>query len=449
MEKRNLSDELKKYGYVFSIKRTLILYAGAMAFTLLLGSFFSLNIICKTVLCIVLALFLPFFIRNTLKNRYQQQRFSDLNIYMEQFLYSFQKTGKVLTSLQEVKALFSEGDMYKVICRAEDHILHTFDEENVEKGALKLIENEYKYEGLHTIHHFALQVEKNGGEYHRAISLLLEARRMWADRIYMLLKEKKKQRTDIIMSIVMSLLLCSVIYFMSRRVNIDVASHPVAQIGTLIVLIVDIFIFYRADKRFTADFMGKNTENEKELLESYETIRSGGGNGIFDRLGRKVAIKNVGRAIEIAFPEWLMQVSLLLQSENVQVSIFKSYDEAPAILKPALKDFIEELKKDPTAMGPYRNFLSEIRLPEVESAMKMLYSLSEGTGGEASSQIEDIIRRNQILMDRSEKMKNEDSLAGMYALFLAPQITGGFKLVVDLLLLMVVYMGNMANMTQG
>lgn len=74
--------------------------------------------------------------------------------------------------------------------------------------------------------------------------------------------------------------------------------------------------------------------------------------------------------------------------------------------------------------------------------MKMLYSLSEGTGGDASFQIADIIRRNQVMLDKAQKMKNEDALAGMYALFLAPQLTGGVKIVIDMLVLLVSYLGS-------
>ena len=48
------------------------------------------------------------------------------------------------------------------------------------------------------------------------------------------------------------------------------------------------------------------------------------------------------------------------------------------------------------------------------------------------------------MMDKAQKMKNEDSLAGMYALFLAPQLTGGGKIIVDMLVLMVLYLGQYA-----
>ena len=96
MGMRSLSDELKKYGYVFSTRRSILLYMTAFAGMLALGRFFSLGIFAQLCLCLAGFFTLPFFLRNALKNRYHQKRFSDLNIYMEQFLYSFQKSGKVL-----------------------------------------------------------------------------------------------------------------------------------------------------------------------------------------------------------------------------------------------------------------------------------------------------------------------------------------------------------------
>jgi hypothetical protein len=93
------------------------------------------------------------------------------------------------------------------------------------------------------------------------------------------------------------------------------------------------------------------------------------------------------------------------------------------------------------------DFLSDFTLPEVKSTMKMLLAIAEGNGGDERSQIADIIRRNQKMQDEANRQKDKDSLAGMYALFLAPQLTGGLKLVVDMILLFIVYLGQMGTGT--
>ncbi len=442
MREISLSDELKKYGYVFSVKRSGALYAFVFGGMIVVGRIFSLGIAAQIVLCLAGMAFLPFFIRNAAINERHQQRFSDLNIYMEQFLYSFLKTGKVLSSLEDVRRLFGDGEMRCIIDESRDHILHTYDDASVEEAGLEIIEKAYPNDMLKILHHFAIQTENLGGEYGESVQLLLEARRMWADRVYELQQEKKKKRRDIFMSIIVSLILCLMIYFLSAKLDLDLAAMPAAQVVTVVVLILDLFIFYRADVALSAGYVESVHADGDHYAEEYETLRDQTPKNPWQRLNHRVMKKYVTREVEKEFPYWLMQLSLLLQTENVQVSLYKSYDSAPKVLKPALRELIDGLKTSPDSIEPYIGFLADYTLPEIHSAMKMLYSISEGSGGDAGVQIADIIRRNQRLMDRSERMKNEDAVAGMYGLFLAPQITAGVKLCVDMLLLLVVYMGN-------
>ena len=444
---RSLSDELKKYGYVFSTRRSIFLYAFVFAGMLILGRFFSLGVLSQMILCGAGFFILPFFLRNALRNRYHQKRFSDLNIYMEQFLYSFQKSGKVLTTLEDLLSIFESGEMKEVIQAAKDHILHTFDEANVEEKALALIEEVYPYDGLRTIHHFALTSETLGGNYQESTLLLLESRRMFADRVYALQQEQKVKRREIFLSIITSLVLCSMVFVLSTKIGVDIASHPLAQVITTVVLILDLFIFYSADKRLTVGFVESDHKDDEEFVRQYQRLSEYNDKKLLDRMGKRIAYKSVSREIEKQFPNWLMEVSLLLQTENVPVAVQKSFEMAPRILQPALSNFILDLKEKPESMEPYMNFLSEFGMPEVASSMKMLYSISSGTGGDARLQIADIIRRNQMLYDKAQKLANEDSLAGMQIMFLAPQLTGGVKMVVDMILLLVLYLGQQSFST--
>ncbi len=441
MKEKVLSDELKKYGYVFSVKRSGAQYVAVFAGMIILGRIFSLGVVAQIILCIAGLFFLPFFMINSAKNERHQRRFSDLNIYMEQFLYSFLKTGKVLSSLEDVRQLFGEGEMNETIKRAREFILHTYDDISVEEEGLGMIEKAYPNAMLKILHHFALQTENLGGEYGESVQLLLEARRMWADRVYELQQEKKKKRRDIFLSIMVSLLLCLMIYLLSAKLNLNLSSMPVAQAVTVGVLILDFFIFYRADVSLTSGYVESVHSDGEHYAKEYERLRDEVPKRPWEKLNHRVMKKYVTKEIEKEFPYWLMQLSLLMQTENVQVSLYKSYDGAPEVLKPALKELIDGLKGSPDSIEPYISFLKEYTLPEIHSAMKMLYSISEGSGGDARVQIADIIRRNQRLLDRAERMKNEDAVAGMYGLFLAPQITAGVKLCVDMLLLLAVYMG--------
>ncbi len=429
MKPKLLWDELRKYGYVFSWQKSIGIYSVAVLATILLGMFFKLSGGYLVVLCGWVVLLLPFFLKNVYKNRYDQRQFLEANTYIEQFLYSFQKSGKVLTTLEDVAKLFPKGEMADAIDDAREHMLHTYDESNVMEQGLHLIFEQFPLRQISTMHRFAIQVEQNGGEYGGAILLMLEARRLWADRVYELLKEKKRRRVQVLLSILVSLILCTGLTFVSQKVKVDVSGYTLSKIVTVIVLMADFYIFYRADAKLCAGYMETEVD-EKEYLRQYAKVKSGK-----KVLGKGIAKRSVTKGLQILFPRWLMDVSLLLQSENVQMAIFKSYEDAPELLKPELKLLNERLRLHPTDMEPYLAFLQDFPLPEVQSTMKMLYSISEGTGGNAKSQIQDIIRRNQVLLDKAERIKNEDALAGMYALFLAPQLTGAAKLLVDMLVI--------------
>lgn len=443
MKRKKLSDELVKYGYVFSLPKVIITYLLMVVFTILLGLFFQLDAVFIVALCICACLMLPLYIKNYNYNRYQQQRFSDVNVYMEQFMYSFMKTGKILSTLYDVKELFPKGKMCDVINKSIKYIKDTYEESDVEGKALEIISDEYQYEGLKTMHGFALSVEANGGAYISCMQLILEARRMWADRVYEQMKIRKHQKVLVLMSIVTSLILCSVLYYMSDRMDVSVGSEIISQIVTFVVIFLDMWIYYLADRKLSVDFLEEDNKDDEIMVAKYKRFQKYKEKPSSHYLSIRIARKQLTRAFEKEFPRWLLQVSLLLQSENVQVAIFKSLKDAPVLMQDELAKLILELKSEPTSMKPYNNFLEDYNMPEVRSAMKMLFSLSEGTGANASDQIEDIIRRNQQMMNKAEKLRMEDTASGMYALFLAPQLTGGCKLLVDMILLLVCYMSKM------
>lgn len=435
---------MRRYGYVFSVKKSVFSFLIIFVSMFLLGQFFGLGPAARLALIAAGGILFPFLIRNTYKNRYLQRKFSDLNIYMEQFLYSFQKTGKVLTTLKDVYDLFEEGEMKRTLYKAIDHIEHTYTGTGISRSALGIIEEAYPYDGLSTMHGFAVQTEELGGSYYDAIMLLLESRRMWADRVYTLMRIKKKKRSDIILSIITSLLLCTMVHYFSGRMDIDVASHPVAQIITTVVLTVDLFIYYLADRKLVGGYFEENdgSMSGEEAAAAFERLWNYK-DTVFGRMAARALKKRLSREIEKRFPQWLLQISLLLQTENVQVALIRSYENAPGVLKPPLLKMIGTLKLSPGDIGAYTRFLSEFTLPEVRSTMKMLHSISEGSGGDAAGQIADIVRRSTQLNDKSKQLGSEDAVAGMYALFLAPQLTGGLKLMVDMALIFVVYVGRM------
>ena len=77
--------------------------------------------------------------------------------------------------------------------------------------------------------------------------------------------------------------------------------------------------------------------------------------------------------------------------------------------------------------------MKKLDLPDVTSAMKMLYSMATFGFDNNNKQLQALVERNAILIDKAEKMKSEDYLAGVGILVLLPMITGTVKMITDLL----------------
>lgn len=92
--KTPLSEELRRYGYVFEMKKSMLMYLAAAGTAVALGCFFSLGAVEIAVLGIWIGAFLPFFVRNAYKNKYEQQRFSDAGYLYGTILVFVSKIGK-------------------------------------------------------------------------------------------------------------------------------------------------------------------------------------------------------------------------------------------------------------------------------------------------------------------------------------------------------------------
>ncbi|MBR4026463.1 MAG: hypothetical protein IKJ01_02740, partial [Lachnospiraceae bacterium] len=154
------------------------------------------------------------------------------------------------------------------------------------------------------------------------------------------------------------------------------------------------------------------------------------------KIGRNLARKTLTREIKYAFSGWLLDLALLLQSENVQVALEKSKLYVPGVLKVELFELVERLEKEPESAEPYHQFLQIFMIPEIHSAMSILYSLSIGNSGNADKQISELVEKNLEILDISEEEKIRNMGSGMYLLFLAPVLTASFKLLVDMVFLM-------------
>lgn len=455
-----------------------------MIYLVVLAGLYVLHLMLKLhwITTLVLAVFFMSRVRHHrklyLESREQYLRFGEVSEYLDTFLYAFVKEEKVERALAGTEAAMVDGPMRELVRDAIDHLQMTFDETDVMRDSLGMIEKEYPCGRLKTVHDFAVHVENYGGEIEKPVNLLLEDKSRWEKRIRLAVKERKKMFADIVMSIAASLVICGIILYLPVA-NMDISGNVFSQILTVLVVVLDDMILSKAQKFLAADWLmldiqmeGKETEKmeryyayderkEKRLsavlavlmalvtgVGFYFGKKALGAIGILlilfmanqHKVGRQLAKRNLMKSIKCVFPVWLMDIILLLQSENVQVALQKSADHAPGILTKDLQLLVDRLAMEPESADPYHEFLQDFQIPEVHAAMSMLFSISIGSSGRADRQIGELIGRNLEMLDAAEKERLRNLSSGMYLLFLAPVVTASFKLVVDMAVFMLTFL---------
>ena len=478
---RNLTQELAKYGYEYTPKKALFAYGMIVLVAAIFGLLYKLELPYIAAIGIIGLVFSPMVILQTMKGRYHTTMFSLANNYMEQFLYSFKRNGTVLNALLETATIFDEGIFHEVLERAIEHIQYTTDSEDPEREALDIVGEFFHCERIDAIHSFVIGAQRRGGDAGGSILLLAKNRAMWAERVMNLQKEFQIVKRNIMIALVATMLICILPLYLLGG-DLDISSIPLCQISAVVLIGICMLIYVKADKKLCRSWIEKEVDSTgmgKKYLQvrDYDEAKEAKSSqrmaiipvilfiGAFiyfkniailvvgvvvvlfflnqHKIGHSLAMKKVAREIEKQFPNWLMEVALLLQTDNVQMAIRKSMDSAPEVLVYALEDLIDQLEEDPNAIEPYHRFLKEYRNPDVQSAMKMLYALSSGNAGDVTKQVEELIDRNNAMMDKAEKLEQEDKIAGMKVYILLPSLLASFKLMVDMALLLVVFLQNL------
>ena len=363
----------------------------------------------------------------------QQTRLMEAELYMEQMLYAFMQNPKILSALETVCVLFEPGAMRKQLETAIFRLRKEYDSNMKEE--LEAIEQQYENRRMKEIHAYFLMVERYGGAYETTVELLLEDLQKWMERVRLHQQDCKKYRRNVFLAVGLSILVCAVTNHLLPK-DIELSQILVCQVASILFMSLDMLICFRAVKRTCRNWLkeresyGEADEKKYRYVQSHKGVRSN-----FYR-------KSLRKKMEKEFPQWLMDISLLLQTENVQVALYRIRPQTPEVLRPAVDDMLEELSQNPESLEPYLNFLKDYDLPDVHSAMRMLYALSNGGYGNSEKQLSQILKRNQELLDKAEREQNQDSLAGLYALFLAPALTGAGKMMIDMTAFLVVFLAS-------
>ena len=482
LKPKNLAKEVDIYGYHFSWKAHVLLMVGALAGLGAVGLLFRL----KPVLFIILVggvfLVLPVLILDMYKKMYEQKRFADAAAYMEQMLYSFQKTGKVIGALKECREIFSGGQMRQTLDTAISHL----EQGNADTGqsvlreSLEMLEKQYPCTKMRMVHQLLISAEEYGGDSENSILILLEDMEGWKKRGYRLQAEKKKSHTDNVISIVVAMGLCAVALYVleqmkdmfSMEASVSVFQIPLIQMSSILFLLFLLQIFVKSSKNLTNDWLTEASENDtpyirksykmithydeagekrKSLLLSLPMIglttlcffcgwRMAGVlclilTGVFlvqHKMGYRIAKRDVTNALYQVLPQWLMEMALLLQNNNVHVSLQKSLETSSGVLREELLRLLERLKKDPGKLSVYTSFCADFDLPEAASCMKMLHAVSETGTGNVKVQMSHLLERVHLMQNHADDIQNEKTAFHMKMIFAYPVGAATIKLLVDL-----------------
>lgn len=439
---------------------------------------YALALIALETLGLPMAFYLQF------KNLYEKKKFEDIAAYIEQLLYSFKRQPKILSSLEDTVVLFEDrkdGHLYQAIQKAIAYIREGHFEEDLYKEAFAFIEEEYGCKRLYKVHEFLVRVENSGGTVKESIDIMLQDRNLWVNRIQEFVQEKQKVRINVTIGIGLSMIVVAMSTYMVPS-EFGINSQWPSQLAATATFALNMLIWYFVQKALAKSLLEADMDlpfseveraynlvmHDKQKTGQYKIaagICAVGAVAAYFALGIQPAValalfagilvtqpgrkykacfKRVKREVEKTFPDWLMALALQLQTDNVHVSIAKTMMDAPEILREELVKLQDNLEKHPNELEPYIGFFRKLNSADILTAMKMLYAMSEFGSDDAQEQIQGLVERNIQIMDKADRMRMEDNLAGISFAMLLPMLTGIIKMLVDLFLVMGYILGQIS-----
>ena len=476
---KNFNAKISAYGFVSSTAGYFKFIAFAFVTVAVFGYVLRLGPIAQLLICGFFFLNIPRIVISQFKYVYERQRFEDLIKYMEQTLYSFKRSSKILDSLKDTYEV-CDGRIREYIATAIDLIEHGTASETLYFDAFRRLERHYGCPRLLAFHDFMIKVETNGGDFQMALDSILSDLESWNTTTYSLQKDRKDLQGKVLISIVLSLGICLAIVFMLPTQQVDISISPAYQVSTTLVICLSVLLFVVTQKRVVGSWINVGaTDTEEQILKNKNTVLNfdfkkarkgaivkalmcacgiGAGFlmhnttveivcGVFaafawvqPKMKIKTAKKRTLREIEKTFPAWLRGLALNLQTDNVYMALVHSLDSCPIVFKDDLEATITDIGENPNSIKPYNNFLKGFEISEIHSVFKTLYAITEYGTGDAERQIAALIKRNQKLVDKAEHIANEDSLSLFSLYVLLPMLLACGKLMADMTIFIMMFM---------
>lgn len=486
---KNLIGEIEQYGYVITVKKIVIAYFGMIIGSMLAAYLFRLTPVGYMVICGVSFLLTPVLVLYSYRSLYEQRRFSDCSKYLEKMLYYFKSSRKVLDSLENASVIFHPGAMKTAIDDAIRYI-HTENVSDIEKNALMIIEKEFPNNRVRRLHNYIISVEKRGGNPDLGIEMLLLERERWTEEVVLQQKERKHLKMQFCIFSILLIGMCLVFLYIpisNPTFGFDLSKYGLVRAASVLLIVITLVLYTKLskiigkswveeDKLETDEELEKkyndviNYNEKKEMITSftYASILAIATGIIYImttskivliigacitlfvffsyKIGYKIGKKELVEEIEKAFPEWILQIALLMQYDNVPMSIAKSYETAPGILKPEIKKMLIELDEKPTSPVPYNDFMRFFNLVDINEAMNALYSVVTASGSDIEKEFHVILSQNNKMAEKSAQMKREDKTA-MNEMYIYTEVAFGcVLLLVDAAYMMLSFMSLTSNM---
>ncbi|MBR0419242.1 MAG: hypothetical protein IJI66_08740 [Erysipelotrichaceae bacterium] len=488
--KKFFEGKMAQYGNEFGFREYFFYIVGIMGSIIFVGYVSKLNIRYMIYLGLLSLLIIPVLIVSIVNQRNEQKRFEMVASYLTSSLPIFVRNPKILYTLEEVSDLI-EYRIQDVVFKAIDYIKTNITDVNAEETALAMIEKEFPNSRITATHKLMLSIEaKNSKDYEAPCLILYDDVENWINRVYEYQKDLKNRRTKLIMLTIMTIFMnCMFIWiYNTNEAFSGFENYPIYQISTFIFLLSMLVVLTLAISKLHGAWIvnDSNINDIRKAEAAYndlkikrKPIRKGdiiisiillimfGFCAIYLRNApfsimclfgiilvlsatatRKANnIRRVGKAMSLEFPAWLRTVSINLKNMTVMNAIDETKQFASSILREEIDKFEVEEYADPISIRPYVNFLKEYDLPDVTSSMKVLYSIQNLGAMDVQTQISGLITRTQRLLEKSEKIRNEDNLNGIELLGFIPMGLFTAQTLVSLFLMMQVMMTALTTAT--
>lgn len=480
---RQMKKEIYGYGYTMSGVKYFFFILLGIIITGLFGYLYQMKIGYMIPILFICIGVVPTLIRARFLNLHQKKRFNEVDIYLHQMIYSFQKNPKIYIAIEDTLKV-STGKLKKTLEKALE-ILDTSVEDTILEDALYVIEKEYNNSRVKALNKYMINIEKKGGEYQTSINIMLTDIDNWINRTYSEQAEidrvKQANNIGLLLSLFMGGVSSIFSTIMNNMENVQVkgsiANDSMYQVGCLVFVITCIIYFVYTQTSYNKDWVTK-TLNDKAVMKDYKNATEfnptkfritsipiyifflviaiivffidkipyhyilSGILVIFDiylvispNIIKKTALKKTKKNIQDSFSEWLRDVSLNLQEEPLLSAIQDTYEECPIALKPELEIFLRRIEEDSTAVEPYYEFLARFHILDISSAIRNLYSLSDVDSVNMDKQLSLLVERNYEIINKNEIAASIDRNAVLHFSEYIPVTLASVKLGIDMLCL--------------